>query len=179
MSYYYLHRERNEENATATAPEEIDPLTIPDATPVRGWQPFTLSLSSGRVVDFLTTDILVLYSNKLKGVVEQYQRPIDPIQWLPALVAHPDGRVLKYWFLHFNSCIDTLDWEQTQVINRQEQIIGRAILDLQKAEGRHIFGLLGRDVRVVVSEALKTAIEGAACTGIVFGRVPDNGTPNG
>jgi hypothetical protein len=171
--YYYMHRERHDTIAIATAPEDIPSDVVPVGF-ARRWQPIVLRPGPGTMPDYLPSDVGSPSSRRLRSIIQRFQRPDDAIQWLEAKVLDRTGKLLDYWFLQFTESADAIDWERSRVIDREKEVLGKIVLDAEKIKGRHVFGAPQSDVRVMISQELKDAIDAAKRTGITYSRVPDN-----
>ena len=129
-------------------------------------------------MDFCPTAFgTIIVSSQMADVVEGMANA--EIQRIPACVKGHDG---SWEVLNVLSCVDCIDHEKSRIQyypadhpekpNKPRGVL-KLVLDTERAEGYHIFKPEDWRVVTVVSEELKTALEGAEIEGIEYWRVSE------
>ena len=153
-------------------PENTEEFDVPDKGKIDHWEPILLILQDGPFSDYQgNLEAARLCSSKLKKIVEEYQSPIDEIQWLSMYVRDANGKQRDYFILHFPFEYDVIDWGKSITI--QKNTVVKPVLSKEKVKGHQIFNYTsGAFITCVVSEDLKRAIHRAGCTGMSFLKIP-------
>lgn len=130
---------------------------------------------SGKPVDFRETSFGVpIVSSGLAETVEKLD--LRAIQRIPVTVA---PSITGYEILNILAILDCVDHEQTTIeyytekeapprLTGRVKLMQNIVLKPDKIEGHHIFRLAEKWVVIVVSEALKKALEEKKFTGMKF-----------
>jgi len=139
----------------------------PKGTPVADWEPLTFTVKTKHFGDGQPNlDHELLFSERVKTIIDQLASPDDAIQWLPAFVEGADGSKHQYFILHIANCPDLINWPEShwRYIDNQRDVIvpifrGEALNDHQVFTYCH-------GVWLFVSEYIKCALQAAKCTGV-------------
>ncbi len=168
--YFYLHFADDPRFAVAHAPDDpaLDKrLSAPGV--VGDWNVLRFELEPGEIADYLPNSFAYrLCSEKLRVVLDRTRAPFDFVQWLPAVVSR-DGTERQYSILHFPEVPAVVDIARTIMAG---PVIVKAHLDRKLVDGHRLFGFPEETLRLVVAQDVKRQIEAAACSGIVFSKLP-------
>jgi len=170
-NFFYLHFADEPQLAFAEAPHDRElGRQLLSGDWIIDWKILNFELQPGLLVDYLANSFAFrLCSERLREVIEQGRGQGDVLQWLPALVKTRDGQELPCWILHFPQVPDVLNRSKTVFAG---PMIVKACLDANLVEGYRVFSFPNEDLRLIVADEVKDAIEKAGCSGMKFSRVP-------
>ena len=173
MSGFYLLEMLDEDWAGVALGRDDPDLDdiLADPTPVKGWVPPQMVVYAGEMTDYLPSNVgMRLISKKLRGAIEA-AAPGAGIEWLAATVTDNESHeTSEYWVLHPTEVLDVLDRAASEIA--RADFVVRPVLDSARLDGASVFIFSEGDQRVVVSRAVRQAIEAAGCTGVGFTELP-------
>lgn len=104
----------------------------------------------------------MLFSGRMREVIDAHLGPADQVQWLPSTLRHSDGREETYWISHFPHTPDVLNMELSTW--GENGVPMRWVIQENKLGG-HEFFHVGRQ-KIIVSHRLVAALRKAGITGI-------------
>jgi hypothetical protein len=169
-TFYYLQHMDAPDLAVGVGPDSPERDFHVVAGDTSGaWVAPVLDLSPGRIVDYLPTNQpLRVFSGRLRDAIESVIGPTT-VTWLPVSIRQTDGATTGWWALWLPGSLDEIDRGASTLVDDH---VVKAVLDRAKIHGKDLIAFPMSPHRLVVSEAIRTAVERAACTGIEFARVP-------
>ncbi|MCA9007090.1 MAG: hypothetical protein KDA70_17580 [Planctomycetaceae bacterium] len=138
---------------------------------VENWKPLKLKLVEGIFSDYLANDLGVrLCSERLKNLFDCHASSGDELQWLPVEVTGENGSSETYEILHFPNPPDILD--KNKSIYALDSVV-KPVLSKTAVSGHQVFAYPhAGELRLFVSETVKTAIKTEGCTGMELSKAP-------
>jgi len=130
---------------------------------------------SGTIGDFQFNSCgFLLFSDKLRSVIEKFLNSIDNPKWFPAMVIDLDGNSYKYSILRFFGNIDFLDYNNSTFVPGTDLPIKKRF-DLNKIGERDIFIPSISNVSLCVHKIVKEEIEKENFSGVYFYKIHSPG----
>ena len=104
-----------------------------------------------------------LCSPRLRDILDGSKSPADAIDWIPVKLATPRGP-LEYFRLESPPKPELL---HPSSIIAGGKVIVKPVLDMDRVKAHHVF-MLSPDGYLVVTAAVRKAIQATKCTGLVF-----------
>lgn len=151
---------------------ELDPLALISGASVEAASvpiEVVLSDNSGGGVPDMVFDLFTLVSTRLRHALDAVG--VDNVQYLPARVRHPDGRVFEegYFIANVLGCLAALDNARSRFGSSVGGIPGPLqsfVVNDRQARDVRLFRPYESRILIVIDEVVKDAIEAAGLTGV-------------
>ncbi|HEU4788637.1 MAG TPA: DUF1629 domain-containing protein [Flavobacterium sp.] len=126
---------------------------------------------SGQTGDFQFNSCgFLLFSDKLRTIIEKYLTDIDNPKWFPAEVTDLDGVTKNYSILYLFSKPDFLDHNNSTFVSGTDHPIKKRF-DLEKIGDRLIYNSKRLSVLLCVHDIVRKDIKKSDCKGLYFYKI--------
>ena len=126
---------------------------------------------SGQTGDFqLNSCGFLLFSEKLRTIIEKYLTEIDSPRWFPAKITDLGGVVTDYSILYLFNKPDFLDYENSTFVQGTDHPIIKRF-DLEKIGHRLLFNSKKLAISLCVHDIIRKEIKKQRCTGHYFYKI--------
>jgi len=112
----------------------------------------------------------LLFSDKLRVIIDKHLTDIDTPKWFPAKVTDLDGITKDYSILYLIDKPDFLDYQNSTFVQGTDHPIKKRF-DLDKIGDRLIFNSKKLGVSLCVHDIVRKDIRKAGCTGLYFFKI--------
>ena len=126
---------------------------------------------SGQAGDFQFNSCgFLLFSDKLRIIIEKRLTDIDNPKWFPAKVTDVDGVTMDYSILYLFDKPDFLDYHNSTFVQGTDHPIKKRF-DLERIGERLLFNSTKLGVSLCVHDIVRKEIKKAGCTGMYFFKI--------
>lgn len=126
---------------------------------------------SGKTGDFQFNNCgFLLFSDKLRMIIEKYLTDIDNPKWFSAKVTDMDGITKNYSILYLFDKSNFLDYQNSTFVEGTDHPIKKRF-DLEKIADRLIFNTSKLGVLLSVHDKVRKEIKKSGCTGLYFYKI--------
>lgn len=130
---------------------------------------------SGQTGDFQFNSCgFLLFSDKLRNIIEKHLSDIDMPKWFPAIVTDLNGVSKEYSILYLFKKVDFLDYQNSTFVRGTDHPIKKRF-DLQKIGERLIFNKTKLGMSLCIHDSIRKEIKKEGCTGIYFYKIHTGG----
>jgi len=112
----------------------------------------------------------LLFSARLRRIIENHLTEIDNPKWFPAKVIDLDGNTHDYSILYLFNKTDFLDYQNSTFVTGADHPI-KTRFDLNKIGDRLIFSSTRIGVSLCVHDIVRKEIKKSECTGMYFYKI--------
>ncbi len=112
----------------------------------------------------------LLFSDKLRTLIEKYLTNIDSPKWFPAKVTDLNGVTMDYSILYLFDKSDFLDYQNSTFVQGTDYPIKKRF-DIQKIGDRLLFNYTKLGVSLCVHDIVRKEIKKEGCTGLYFYKI--------